>query len=165
MYQLLLLSVHFRIQDSLRTLKRLLQILAGIPSTSLSTYATTDTNKGQNYDPDSDDDVALEPEEILQVIDGKLTVIPLTTPTATTASTTTSTGRIDRDDIVLVQQVITKIAASLLNTPTRKDTYEDSYDSIKQSETRIQRLNIIRTQLISILPLLRESAPGLYNIV
>ena len=149
----------------MRTLKRLLQILAGIPSTSLSTYATTDTNKGQNYDPDSDDDVALEPEEILQVIDGKLTVIPLTTPTATTASTTTSTGRIDRDDIVLVQQVITKIAASLLNTPTRKDTYEDSYDSIKQSETRIQRLNIIRTQLISILPLLRESAPGLYNIV
>ena len=149
----------------MRTLKRLLQILAGIPSTSLSTYATTDTNKGQNYDPDSDDDVALEPEEILQVIDGKLTVIPLTTPTATTASTTTSTGRIDRDDIVLVQQVITKIAASLLNTPTRKDTYEDSYDSIKQSESRLQRLNIIRTQLISILPLLHESAPGMYSRV
>ena len=164
MYQLLLLSVHFRIQDSLRTLKRLLQILAGIPSTSLSTYATTENDKGQNYDPDSDDDVALEPEEILQVIDGKLSVIPLTS-TTTTTSTTTSSGRIDRDDIVLVQQVITKIAASLLNTPTRKDTYEDSYDSIKQSETRIQRLNIIRTQLISILPLLRESAPGLYNIV
>ena len=153
----------------MRTLKRLLQILAGIPSTSLSTYATTDTNKGQNYDPDSDDDVALEPEEILQVIDGKLTVIPLTTPTATTASTTTSTGRIDRDDIVLVQQVVTKIAASLLNTPIRKDTLlEDSYDTTnttKASETRIQRLNMIRTQLISILPLLRESAPGLYNIV
>lgn len=164
MYQLLLLSVHFRIQDSLRTLKRLLQILAGIPSTSLSTYATTENDKGQNYDPDSDDDVALEPEEILQVIDGKLSVIPLTS-TTTTTSTTTSSGRIDRDDIVLVQQVITKIAASLLNTPTRKDTYEDSYDSIKQSETRIQRLNMIRTQLISILPLLRESAPGMYSRV
>ena len=153
----------------MRTLKRLLQILAGIPSTSLSTYATTENDKGQNYDPDSDDDVALEPEEILQVIDGKLTVIPLTTPTATTASTTTSTGRIDRDDIVLVQQVVTKIAASLLNTPIRKDTLlEDSYDTTnttKASETRIQRLNMIRTQLISILPLLRESAPGLYNIV
>ena len=148
----------------MRTLKRLLQILAGIPSTSLSTYATTENDKGQNYDPDSDDDVALEPEEILQVIDGKLSVIPLTS-TTTTTSTTTSSGRIDRDDIVLVQQVITKIAASLLNTPTRKDTYEDSYDSIKQSETRIQRLNMIRTQLISILPLLRESAPGMYSRV
>ena len=147
----------------MRTLKRLLQILAGIPSTSLSTYATTDTGKGQNYDPDSDDDVALEPEEVLQVIDGKLSVIPLattSTTTPTTTSTTTSTGRIDHDDIVLVQQVITKIAASLLNTPIRKDTLEDSYDTTKQSETRIQRLNIIRTQLISILPLLRESAPG-----
>jgi hypothetical protein len=136
--------------QALRVLKRLLQILAGVDTTPAS---------------DDDDDPKQTRTQSL----------------ATAATGTESTGVIDADDLLLVRKVITKVASSILNrnrlqktaTPQQQQQhYEgilDESDPLAATlsdsrQQRMERLSTIRSQLKEVLPLIRDSTPGLRKI-
>ena len=98
--------------ETLRTLKRLLQILAGV-----------DNGKG-NY-------------------------------RKTHEAGTVSTGLIDADDFALVQQVLVQFSASM-----KPEQWSTAALSLLGGNNQKNDPDSLRSQIISLIPLLRDSAPG-----
>lgn len=121
--------------ESLRTLKRLLQILAGgqlVRDSSLTTSASTNSSEESSKSTTLSDSYELRP----------------------------SSGLIDTDDIELVRQVVSNISASLVNIGQSTNREIDVADPLQANQRRARRLSLIRSQLTQVLPLVRQSAPG-----
>ena len=141
--------------ESLIVLRRLLQILAGT-----SSYVSSD-------------------EEIMNKIDSNKQS-SLSSPSSLTFNASPSSillssnqyqpELLDRNDLKLIQKVITQIAGNLIQNFTGGSSNNNNdYDGNNNKGTdilnRLDRLSIIRSQLVNeIIPLVRESTPGLRKI-
>ena len=152
--------------ESLKVLKRLLQILAGV------TAQTKDDNNN--------------------VLSSSL---QLSSSSGGAGGSGGGNGIIDGDDLQLVQKVITRISASLLNQKRIQPSSSSSSAAVKTiqlqqsqpqpllnedvldeetnintnnnnngNQQRLERLAVIRSQLQEVLPLIRESTPGVRKI-
>ena len=134
---------HLRDEDieSLRILKRLVQLLAGVDP------SLPQANKHHIMDPTG------QQTFVGTTMDGKVA--------------TTSSGLIDADDLALVQQVLLQFSSQLKpgQWPTQALTLlgsEFSQGQGKEGENPGPgtELEVLRTQMRQILPLIRDSVPG-----
>ena len=143
---------HLRDEDieSLRILKRLVQLLAGVDPSLPQSNNKNNNNINHNgiMDPNG------QQSFVGTTIDGKV-------------ATTSSTGLIDADDLALVQQVLLQFSSQLKpgQWPSQALTLLESglgQGTVKEGENRGagNELEILRTQMRQILPLIRDSVPG-----
>ena len=140
---------HLRDEDieSLRMLKRLIQLLAGVDP-SIPSSNNNKNIHNNHMDPNG------QQSFVGTSMDGKV-------------ASATSTGLIDADDLALVQQVLLQFSSQLKpgQWPTQALTLLESgfsQGAVKEGEnpgTRTE-LETLRTQMRQLLPLIRDSVPG-----